>query len=62
MDKKSLKSSASSATDVMDGPELSNISSNGKDTRRATIPGNRHHKFMPQTSSKPTTVDARWNL
>jgi hypothetical protein len=62
MEKRSSKSSASLATDVMDGPELSNISSNGKDIRRAITPGNRHHRFTPQTSSKPTTVDARWNL
>jgi hypothetical protein len=59
MGKKSSKSSASSATDVMDGPELFNTSSNGKDIQRATTPGNRYHRFTPQTSSKLTTVDAR---
>jgi hypothetical protein len=62
MEKKSLKSSASLATDVMDDPEPFNISSNGRDTRRATILGNWRRRFMPQTSSKPTTVDAHWNL
>jgi hypothetical protein len=59
MEKKSLKLSASSATDVMDGPELSNISSNGRDTRRVITLGNRHHKFTLQTSLKPTIVNAR---
>jgi hypothetical protein len=59
MGKRSSKSSASLAIDVMDSPELSNISSNGKDIRRATTPGNRHHRYTPQTSSKPTTEDAR---
>jgi hypothetical protein len=59
MDKRSLKSSASLAIDVMDDPELSNISSNGRDIQRATTPGNRHHRFTPQTSSRLTTVDAR---
>jgi hypothetical protein len=59
MDKKSSKLSASLATDVMGGPELFNTSSNGKDTQKVTTPGNRHHRFTPQTSSKPTIVDAR---
>jgi hypothetical protein len=58
MEKKSLKSSASSATDVMDDPEPSNTSSNGKGTRKAITLGNRHRKFTLQTSSKPTIASA----
>jgi hypothetical protein len=58
MAKKNLKSSASLATDVMEDPELSNTSSNGKGTPRATIPGNQPYKFMPRIFSRPIIVDA----
>jgi hypothetical protein len=61
MERRSSKLSASLATDVMDDPELSNTSSNGKDIPKATTLGNQHHRFTPQTSSKPTTASARWN-
>jgi hypothetical protein len=58
MGKRNMKSSASLATDIMEGPEHCNISSNGKDTPRATTPGSQQRKFMPQTSSKHTIEDA----
>jgi hypothetical protein len=58
MEKRSLKSSASLVTDITDDPESSNISSNGEDTPKATILGNPLHKFMPQTSSRPTIASA----
>jgi hypothetical protein len=61
MEKKNTKSSASSATDVMGGPELSSISSNGKGTLKATTLGNQPRKFTPQIFSRLTIVDARWN-
>jgi hypothetical protein len=61
MVKRSLKSSASSATDVREDPEHYSIWSNGKDTPKATTLGNRPRKFMPQISFKPTTASAHWN-
>jgi hypothetical protein len=42
--------SASSATDIMEGPEPCNTLSSGKDTLKVTTPGNQPHKFMPQIS------------
>jgi hypothetical protein len=58
MEKRSLKLSASLATDVMDDPEPFNTSSNGRDTRRAITLGNQRRKFTPPISSKPITVSA----
>jgi hypothetical protein len=58
MEKRSSKSSASSTTDVMDDPEPSNTSSNGRDIQRATTPGSQRRRFMPPISSRLTTASA----
>jgi hypothetical protein len=58
MERRSLKSNASLATDVTDGPEPFNTSSNGRDTWRATTPGNQCHRYTPQISSKPIIASA----
>jgi hypothetical protein len=58
MEKKSLKSSASSATDVMDDPEPFNTSSSGRDTRRAITLGNQRRRFTRLMSSKRITASA----
>ena len=51
MAKKNTKWSESLTTDVMDGPDDSNISSSGKDTLKVTTHGNQLTRCMPQNSS-----------
>ena len=48
-EKRNTKWSEYSATDVMAGLESSSISSNGRDTPKATTPGNQLTKSMHQT-------------
>ena len=50
MEKRSMKWSALLTTDVMVGLDDSNISSNGKDTPKATTHGNQLTKCMPRNS------------
>src|SRR6266404_239979 len=45
--KKSMKSNESSHTDNLDDQNDSNISSNGRDTPKATTHGNQLTRFMP---------------
>jgi len=47
MEKKNTKSNESSHTDNSDNQNDFNISSNGRDTLKATIHGNQLTKFMP---------------
>src|SRR6266404_8943817 len=47
MEKRNTKSNESSHTDNLDNQNGFNISSNGKDTRKATTHGNQPTKFMP---------------
>src|SRR5258708_93835 len=54
-EKKSMKLKKSSITGTPVGLELSNISSNGRDTLRRTTPGSQLTKSMPHTSLKPIT-------
>ena len=51
MVKKSMKWSALSTTNVMVGPDGSNISSNGKDTLKVTTHGNQLIKYTLPSSS-----------
>jgi hypothetical protein len=48
MEKRSLKLNQSRPTNIIDSLKGSNISSNGKDILKATIPGKMPIKHMPQ--------------
>jgi hypothetical protein len=61
MEKRNTKLSASSATDIMGGPEPCNISSNGRDIPKVTTLGNQPCIFMPRISLRPIITSAHWN-